>query len=94
MPTGRSQLSILLEHRAAIVANAPAMSGQRRATPNQIAPGHAARMIAEPGGGRLARRKFSEIDCIRGGGRKAEKQTCGYDYLQGLVPLIFKDSSR
>ena len=63
------------------------MSGERRAAAKQIAPGHAAGVIAKPSGGRLARRKFSEIDCIRGGGRKAEKQTCGYDYLQGLVPL-------
>ena len=45
MRIGGSQLSVLLEHRAAIAADAPAVCGKRRAAAEQVIPGHTAGMV-------------------------------------------------
>jgi hypothetical protein len=47
------------------------MGGKRLAALKHAAPGHAAGAIAQPRGGRLARRKLSEIDRVRCGGGEA-----------------------
>ena len=70
LPTGRLQLSVFVEHRAAIAADAPAMGGERCATTRKVAPRHASGAIAHSRGGRLARRKLGEVDRV--GGRSGE----------------------
>ena len=74
----RSELSVFPEHRAAFVADAPAMGGKRRAAMQEVAPGHAAGVVAQPRGGRPARRQLGEIDGVGGGGGKAKQKACGY----------------
>lgn len=71
------QLSVFVQHRTAFAADAPAMGGKGRAALKKIAPTHAGRMIAKPRGGRPAGRKLGNIDRIRGGGGKPEKQARG-----------------
>ena len=44
----RLQLAVFAQHRAAFVADAPAMGGERRTALQQIAPGHAGGVVAEP----------------------------------------------
>lgn len=70
-----------MQHRTAFVADTPAMGGKRRSALKKIAPAHAGGMIAKPDGGRTAGRKLGQIDRIRGGGGKPDKQARGYDYL-------------
>jgi len=60
----RLQLTIFTQHRAAFVADAPAMRGKRRATAQKVAPGHATGVVAQAGRGRLARSELRKIDCI------------------------------
>ncbi len=79
----RSQLPVLLEHRAARTADTPAMRGKRRAAAKQIAPGHAPGMIAQPCGGRLAWRQFGKVDCAGARGQGPHKQTCDYHHFHG-----------
>ena len=57
------------------------MRSESRAAAKQIAPGNAARMVAKLRGGRLARRKFSEIDCARARRPNTEQQACGYHHF-------------
>ena len=66
-----------MQHRAAFAADAPAMGGKRRAALKKIAPRYTGGMIAKLGGGRPAWRKLGQINCIRGGGGKPEKQARG-----------------
>src|ERR1700728_5078799 len=73
LPDRRSQLPVLLENRAARAADAPGVSGQRRATAQQIAPGHAASAVAKPRGSGFAWRKFGEIDGAGAGRPNAHK---------------------
>jgi hypothetical protein len=82
---GRLQLSVFVEHRAAIARDAPAMGGERCATAHQVAPRHATGAIAHSRGGRLARRKLGEIDGVGGGCGKADQNAGGYDRLHAGV---------
>jgi hypothetical protein len=77
LPTGRLQLSVFVEHRAAIAADAPAVGGERCTTTREVAPRHAGRAIAHPGGGRLARGKLGEINRIGGSSGKANQKASG-----------------
>jgi len=77
LPTGRLQLSVFVEHRAAIAADAPAMGGERCATTRKVAPRHAGGAIAHSRGGRLARREFGEIDRVGGCSGKANQKAGG-----------------
>jgi hypothetical protein len=69
-----SQLSVLSQHRAALAAHAPAMSRERRAAAQQIAPGHAAGTVAQSRGRRPAWRKLGEIDGLGGGAGKGKER--------------------
>jgi hypothetical protein len=69
-----SQLPVLSQHRAALAAHAPAMSRERCAAAQQIAPGHAAGTVAQPRRGRPAWRKLGKIDGLGGGARKCKKR--------------------
>lgn len=62
-----------MQHRAALVADAPAMGGKRRAAAQKVIPTHAAFTVAQLGCGRPAWRQLGEIDRVRGSGGKAEK---------------------
>ena len=75
--TDRLQLSVFVEHRAAIAADAPAMGGERCATTHKVAPRHAGGAIAHSGGGRLAWRKLGEVDRIGGCGGKTDQKAGG-----------------
>ena len=87
LPTGRLQLSVFVEHRAAIAADAPAMGGERCATTHKVAPRHAGGAIAHPSGSRLARRKFGEIDCVGGSCGKANQKASGkHRFHAGVHP--------
>src|ERR1700733_222894 len=61
------------------------MRGERGAALKQIAPGHAGGVIAQPGGGRPARRKLGEINRAGGRSGKAEEKKCGYHRLHAGV---------
>jgi hypothetical protein len=83
-----------VEHRAAIAADAPTMSGERCATTHQAAPRHATGTIAHSSGGRLARRKFSEIDRVGGRSSKANQKACGYHRLHaGVHPSLLLEAA-
>jgi hypothetical protein len=83
-----------VEHRAAIAADAPAMSGERCATTHQAAPRHATGTIAHSSGGRLARRKFSEIDRVGDRSSKANQKACGYHRLHaGVHPSLLLEAA-
>jgi hypothetical protein len=77
LPIGRLQLSVFVEHRAAIAADAPAVGGERCTATRKVAPRHAGGAIAHPGGGGLARGKFGEINRIGGGSGKANQKASG-----------------
>jgi hypothetical protein len=77
LPTGRLQLAVFVEHRAAIAADAPAMGGERRATTRKVAPRHAGGAIAHSRGGGLTRRKLGEIDRVGGCSGKANQKAGG-----------------
>jgi hypothetical protein len=86
-------LAVFAQHRAAIVANAPAIRGKRRATTEQIVPGHSAGTIAHPSSGRLARRKFGEINRTCGRYGYAEQKANSNDRLHyGVRPSLFLGS--
>jgi hypothetical protein len=90
----RLQLSIFVEHRAAIAADAPAMGGERRATTHQASPRHATGTIAHSSGGRLARREFGEIDRVGGRSSKANQKACGYHRLHaGVHPSCLPEAA-
>ena len=74
---GGLQLPILSQHFAARVAHAPAMRGERRATAEQVAPGHAAGAVTQPRRRRLAGREFGEIDGAGTRGPYADKKARG-----------------
>jgi hypothetical protein len=69
-----SQLPVLPQHRAALVAHAPTMGGERCAAAHQIAPSHAAGTVAPSRRGRPAWRKLGKIDGPGGGVGKSEKR--------------------
>jgi hypothetical protein len=81
----RLQLSVFAEHSAALVADAPAVSGKRCPAAQQVGPSHATRMIAHPCRSRLAWRKLGKIDGFRGRAGKREQRTdqqaCEYHWL-------------
>jgi hypothetical protein len=85
LPTCGLQLSVLVEHRAAIARDAPAMGGERCTTTRKVAPRHAGGAIAHSRGGRLARRKLGEIDRVGSGGGKADQNAGGYYRLHAGV---------
>ena len=62
-----------MQHRAALVADAPAMGGKRRPAAQEVIPAHAAFTVAQLGCGRPAWRQLGEIDRVRGSGGKAQK---------------------
>jgi len=53
------------------------MGGKRCATLEQIAPGHASGAVTQPRRGRLAWRKFGEIDGAGARAQSAENKACG-----------------
>ena len=67
------------------------MGGKRRAALQEIAEGHAAGAVAQPGGGRTARRKLGEINGVGGGGGKAQKNTGSYKKLHPQSSLDMSD---
>ena len=81
----RLQLSVFAEHSAALVADAPAVSGKRCPAAQQVGPSHATRMIAHPCCSRLAWRELGKIDGFRGRAGKREQrpdqQACEYHWL-------------
>jgi hypothetical protein len=93
-PTGSLQLSVFVEHRAAIARNAPAMGGERCTTTRKAAPRHATGTIAHSSSGRLARRKFGEIDRVGGRSGKANQKTGGYHRLHaGVHPCCLLEAA-
>jgi hypothetical protein len=68
------QLSVLSQHRAALVAHAQAMGRERRAATQQIAPCHAAGTVAPPRRGRPAWRELGKIDGLGGSAGKGKKR--------------------
>jgi hypothetical protein len=82
-----------MQHRAAFIADAPAMSGKRRAAAQKIAPGHAASVIAQACSGRLTRRQLGKVDRMSGAGGKtydpAHEQTCCHNCLHPRPSLFF-----
>ena len=70
-------MAVLVQHRAAAAADAPAISGKRRTAAEQVAPAHPAVAIAHPGGRRLARRKFGKINGTGGSHEDAEQNNLG-----------------
>jgi hypothetical protein len=85
LASGRLQLSVFVEHRAAIARDAPAMGGERCATAHQVAPRHATGTIAHSRCGRLARRKLGEVDGVGGGCGNSDQNAGGYDRLHAGV---------
>src|SRR5580704_11313678 len=89
LPTCGLQLSVFVEHRAAIARDAPAMGGERCATTRKVAPRHAGGAIAHSRGGRLARRKLGEIDGVGGGGgRPIKMQVATMVFMLGSIPHV------
>src|SRR5262249_24509621 len=76
------QLSVRAQHGAAFIADAPAMSGKRRAAAQQIGPSHATRTIAHPCCSRLAWRELGKVNRLRGSSGKRDQrpnqQACEY----------------
>src|SRR5262249_4432540 len=68
------ELSVSLEDRAAPVPHPGTVGREGGATPEQVAPGHAAGPIAEPGRGGPAGRQIFHVDGVGGGGGQSEKQ--------------------
>jgi hypothetical protein len=68
----RLQLSIFAEHSAALVTDAPTMSGKRRSAAQQVGPAHPGGTVAHPRRGRLAWGELGHIDRI-GGARKRKQ---------------------
>lgn len=71
------QLPVFTQHRAALAADAPAVRGERSATAQEVAPGHAAGMVAISRGRRPARRKLGKIDGAGAGGPDTDKKARG-----------------
>jgi hypothetical protein len=90
LSTDRLQLAIFVEYRAAIARDAPAMGGERCATLEQVAPGHAGRAIAHSRGCGLARGKLGKIDRAGGSCGYADKKASGKHRLHaGSIPRLF-----
>ena len=70
-------MPILPEHLTARAADTPAMRGERCATAEQVAKGHAAGAVTQPRRRRLARREFGEIDGAGARGPYADKKARG-----------------
>jgi hypothetical protein len=91
------QLSVLAQHGAAFIADAPAMSGKRRAAAQQIGPSHATRTIAHPCCSRLAWRELGKVNRLRGSSGKRDQrpdqQACEYHWLhpQSSLAVFGKD---
>jgi hypothetical protein len=81
-------LSVLLEHCATAAADPPAMGGERRTALHQVAPGHAARTVAEARSRRPAWCKRGKINRTGGRGGNAEEKACCYHCLHAEVVLI------
>jgi hypothetical protein len=73
-PRSSLQLSVLSQHRAALVAYAPAMGRERRAAAQQIVPCHAAGTVAPARRRRPAWRKLGKIDGFGGSAGKGKKR--------------------
>jgi len=62
-----------MQHRAALVTDAPTMGGKRRPAAQEVIPTHAAFTVAQLGCGWPAWRQLGEINRVRGGGGKTQK---------------------
>jgi len=78
---GELKLPILLEHGAAVAADAPTMGGERSAATEQIIPGHTSGMVAQLGCSRFAWRQFGKIDCTGARGPNSGKHARGDDHF-------------
>jgi hypothetical protein len=88
----RLQLAVPLEDIAAAVADLKAVGNECGAAAHQIAPGHAAIAIAEPGGGGPAGRQILHVDRPRDRARQTEEKTTGDNILHAqTAPPFFAD---
>src|SRR5580698_103853 len=85
---GRLQLTVFVEHGAAVARDAPAMGSERRATAQQAVPSHATRAIAHSGCRWLARGKLGKVDRAGGSCRNADEKASGKHCFHAVGPSL------